>query len=420
MSIDFKSLNKAEISKTLSKEVWIGWISSLVEAYNMAIFSFIAPLLASKIFLQASQERAVFFAYSLILIGSCFFYPLGAMYYGYLGDKHGRQRTCIYSTLGLAVSTGLMGLVPFQYFSGEIWIYFLILICAQYFFSGGEYHGSIVFSLEHSEEKQSGLMSSLSCLFAVLGLVAANGMASYSTLVENMLWVRVCFMVGACGGILSYLLKNHCRETPAFTAIKQDYLEEVDWSNFIRLNWKNIATVIIVFAFFIVSYTFIFIFLPLNPFEAAENQGFDTFNSLIGYGIFLVMAGLFADRIGVQKMMLLGLFLFSLSIIPLCYFCKNLLVLQIFLSMTACLVIGPIHSWMLHQFEVKNRCRGIFISSAIATSLFGGSTVPICLTIMEHSQSLVWCGLYPLMLGLSACSCLILFRKSKREVRFMG
>ena len=32
----------------MHKEVWIGWLASLVEAYNMAIYSFIVPLLAQR------------------------------------------------------------------------------------------------------------------------------------------------------------------------------------------------------------------------------------------------------------------------------------------------------------------------------------------------------------------------------------
>ena len=209
----------------LPKEVWIGWISSLVEAYNMAIYSFIAPVLAKQLFQHTKDWNAVFFSYSLVFIGSCLLYPVGAIYYGFMGDKRGRQKTCVYSTLGLAVATGMMGLVPFH--AGSAWVFFLVLICVQHFFSGGEYHGSIVFSLEHSEQKDSGFMSSLSCLFAVFGLVAANGLATISVLMENELWVRGCFFAGAAGGLIRYFLKNHCRETPAFFTISREKLDEM-------------------------------------------------------------------------------------------------------------------------------------------------------------------------------------------------
>lgn len=405
----FKSFYKPCVFTSVQKEVWIGWFSSLIEAYNMAIYTFLAPFLARFLFHNA--ENAVFFSYALILIASCFLYPLGATYYGYIGDQQGRQRTCVYSTLGLATATGLMGIIPFHMENGT-WVCFLVLICAQHFFSGGEYHGSIVFSLEHSERKQNGTMSSLSCLFAVFGLILANGLASLSSLANYELAVRMCFFIGGVGGLVSYLLKNHCRETPAFIALSKQPLKTTKWDIFIKDEWQKIGSVILMLAFFIVSYTFIFIFLPLIYLENNAPQTFDTFKSLIAYGVCLVTAGLIADRIGQEQTMLMGIKSFSIIIFPLCYLCENLLILQMVLTACASLVIGPIHSWMLHQFEAKNRCRGIFISSAIATSIFGGSTVPICLMIFEKFHSPFACCIYPLVVAMGSFVCLKHNRKT--------
>jgi MHS family proline/betaine transporter-like MFS transporter len=404
------------LSNRLPKEVWIGWVSSLVEAYNMAIYSFMAPLLAKLIFKQG-EGSAIFFSYALVFIGSCFLYPAGAIYYGFIGDKKGRRKTCIYSTLGLAIATGMMGLVPIQYLSESSWICFLVLIGAQHFFSGGEYHGSIVFSLEHSGFKRGGMMSSLSCLFAVFGLVAANGLAALAYLGD--LGMRVCFFAGGVGGLISYLLKNHCQETPAFAALSQESLEGVEWFAFIKSEWRKIVTVIAVLAFFIVSYTFIFVFLPLMHFDQTAVKNFDTFKSLMAYGLLLVAAGWAADRAGIQKVMLIGISLFSLAIVPVCSFSTDLLAAQMVLTACACLAIGPIHSWMLHQFEVKNRCRGIFISSAVAASLFGGSTVPVCLMIFERAHSLTMCCMYPLTIALGAFASLVFCKKTKEILEFV-
>lgn len=406
-----------KISKQLPKEVWVGWISSLVEAYNMAIYSFLAPLLAPLLFHQMKALVAVIFSYSLVFISSCLLYPLGAIYFGLIGDKKGRQKTCIYSTLGLALATGLMGLVPFYEMEGYIWICFLVFICIQYFFSGGEYHGSIVFSLEHSEGSRPGLMSAMSCLFAVGGIVAANGMATLSFLWEDEKWIRLCFFIGAAGGLVSYFLKNHCRESPSFAALPEESLKGIKWSEFIKTEWRTIGTVVAVMAFFLVSYTFIFFVLPLVHLEEGANQSFDTFKSLIGYGVMLVAAGMIADRIGLQKVMAWGIALFSVAIIPLCYLVNNLFVLQMALTACASLVIGPIHSWMLQQFEVNKRCRGIFVSSAIAVSLFSGSAVPICLMMFEESHSLVVCSFYPLTVALASLGCLAASRMRTHRQR---
>nr|HEV8052763.1 hypothetical protein [Parachlamydiaceae bacterium] len=114
---------------------------------------------------------------------------------------------------------------------------------------------------------------------------------------------------------------------------------------------------------------------------------------------------------GVQKVMLAGIWLFMIALVPLCYACDDLFVLQMALTFCVCFVIGPIHGWMLHQFDVHVRCRGIFISSAIATSFFGGSTVPICLMIFEKSNSLIVCCIYPLIVALGALGSLTFYRK---------
>jgi MHS family proline/betaine transporter-like MFS transporter len=399
-------------AKAFPKEVWIGWISSLVEAYNMAIYSFIAPLLAPLLFQQTTAWGSIFFSYSLVFLGSCLLYPAGAIYYGLIGDRYGRQKICVYSTLGLAIVTGLMGFIPIHLLK-DGWIYFLALISAQHFFSGGEYHGSIVFSLEHSEQKQNGLVSSLSCLFAVFGLVFANGLATLSLLKQDEFWIRACFLIGGVGGLISYFLKNHCRETPAFCTLNPALLKEVKWFVFVKQEWRKVVSVISVLAFFIVSYTFIFIFLPLINIEA-NTQNFSTFESLIAYGLLLILSGMLSDKIGIQKTILTGICLFSIAIIPSTILCNNLFVLQMILTPCACLVIGPIHSWMLHQFNVSQRCRGIFINSAIATSIFGGSTVPICLLIFEKSHSLVMCSFYPLIIAVSTFGCLICMRQEKK------
>lgn len=390
--------------RAFPKEVWIGWISSSVEAYNMAIYSFIAPLLAPLLFQQSTTWSAVFFSYSLVFLGSCLLYPAGAIYYGFIGDRYGRQKICIYSTLGLAAATGLMGLMPTHLLEGG-WIYFLVLIGAQNFFSGGEYHGSIVFSLEHSEHKQSGLTSALSCFSAVLGIILANGLATLSFVMQDEFWIRLCFLVGAIGGLISYVLKNHCQETPAFCTVPQELLKDVQWSTFIKQEWRKIIGVVLVLAFFIVSYNFIFIFLPLVATEA-NIQDFSTLKSLVMYGVLLILSGLLADRMGIPKTMRTGLWLFSIAVVSISPLSKNLLALQMLLIPCACLVIGPIHSWILDQFSVSQRCRGIFVSSAIAISIFGGSTVPICLIIFERFHSLMMCSLFPLAIALSASMCL--------------
>lgn len=380
---------------TVPKETWAGLISSLVEAYNMAIYSFTAPFIAPLIFPNSETWSPLFFFYCLAFVGSCLCYPLGAFYYGVMGDREGRRKTCTHSALGLAIATGLMGVLPLNHSGDLSWICFLLLLGAQNFFSGGEYHGSIVFSLEHANKPQNGFMSATSCLFAVFGLCLANGCAIAA--MHKELLIRGCFLLGALGGILSYVLKNYCRETPQFAAVSPASFDKIQLISFFKTEWPAILGSTLILSFYIVSYSFIFIFLPL----VINSDPFDTFKSLMAYGILLVIGGILADCFSLKKTMTIGAGLFALTVVFLCYHCSSLLILQSILTSLACLVIGPMHGWMLQQFTVQKRCRGIFISSALSMSLFGGSTVPICLLLFEQFHSLAVCALFPMLFALS-------------------
>ena len=289
-------LDLTKQSRAVAKEVWAGWFSSLMEAYNMAIYSFAAPFLAPMLFKGVNSASAIFFSYALVFIGFSLFYPAGAIYYGFLGDKKGRQKTCSYSALGLAMATGMMGLLPIDFLGSYAWICFLFLICAQYFFSGGEYHGSIVFSLEHAKKEQNGLMSGISCLFAVFGLVAANGLTTLFSKVVFHHWYRVFFIIGFIGGVISYFVKKHCNETPAFNSISDEVQQQSNWGILLKRRWRAIGGGVLLLSFFVVIYSFLFVFLPL-----VHTTNFDTFKSLISYGFLLVIAGILADRFGIEK-----------------------------------------------------------------------------------------------------------------------
>lgn len=374
----------------LSKEVWVGWFSSSVEAYNMALYGFAAPFLASQLFESENSSTALFFSYALVLVAAGLFYPFGALYFGAMGDREGRQKICVYSTLGLGAATGLMGIIPF----GEwAWIFFLLLICVQYFFSGGEYYSSIIFSLEHAPTPGA-LLSALSCLFAVFGIALANGVIS---LFQDPVSMRLCFISGGMGAVLSYLLKNHCQETPPFAARRQN--DYIPWRALLQKEWPKIGTATLLLAFFWVSYTYIFFALPLLPLSAAHP--FDTFKALLAYGIFLTLSGIVAERIGVTRSIQAGVGLFSLATPLLMLFAVDLLTAQLTLTACACLAIAPVHSWMVAQFPVETRCRAIFLAYALSAALFAGSTVPIVLVLFDATKSLLITALYPAVIGMS-------------------
>lgn len=122
----------------LNKNLIIGLFSCSIESYTSSLYVFAGPELKANIFPYLSADSATFFHYLILALG-LLCYPLGGNLFGFIGDKIGRKKALTYSSLGLALSTGLLGLVPLG-FSG-LWVYlpailFTVLFCLQHFCSG--------------------------------------------------------------------------------------------------------------------------------------------------------------------------------------------------------------------------------------------------------------------------------------------
>lgn len=357
-------------------KVWIGWFSSAVEAYNISIYSFAAPQLSSLLFVDSAN--ATLYSYALLLLGSLC-YPLGAAYYGVMADRLGRADACFYSSLGLALSTASIAFFPQNH-----WLYLLSFICAQHFFSGGEYHGSALFSVEHADQK--GLASGCSCFAAVLGLVCASGLSAIAY--KNILLLRGCFLLGGVGGALGYLFKGSSNISPP--------------ASFTMPPLPPMVKTTALLTFFLTSYYFLFLFLPLvDP----VGLYLPTWAILLLYGALLLLSGFLADRVGAEKMVKSGLSLFLGSIIAWMACPEKSGLMQPLLIFCLSLVIGPIHAWTAQQFSSHQRC-GIFFSSAVAT-VCSATTLPISLFLYKKTGSIVICSLYPASTALLSLFCLL-------------
>ncbi len=385
--------------KNIRKETLVGFFASISEAYNMAIYVFLAPLLAPILFTSESGLRAIIYSYGITFFGSFVAYPLGALYYGSIGDRDGRRKACTNSCLGLAFATGMMGLVPIEIFESSAWAFYLTFVSMQFFFSGGEYHSSVIFSLEHGKDQKQGILSGLSCLSAVLGLVLAklfSGFAFY----DLINW-RYLFVIGFIGGMLSFYLKYFCEDTPEFDEYKKENLNSGSYKKFICNYFMPILKSIFVMGYFASVYNFLFVFLPITMPHSFETSTEITIIGLLIYGILLVISGYLSDRFGTSKVMLTGAIGILLTIQPSMQIIKFYPLIAISLmTIFACMFIGPMHNWMLSEFKPFERCRGIMIGSATSSALFSGSAVPILLLIFEQTGSLKASASYIMLLSI--------------------
>lgn len=366
----------------------------------MSLVAFLAPILGPLLFKNGSYAESVFSSYTLIFIGSFVMYPLGAWYYGQIGDAKGRRKACTSSSFGLALVTGLIAFLPLASNSSYVLFFFIILLSAQFFFSAGEYYSSIVFSLEHGTADRQGLMSGLSCFSSALGILFASGSSIFVSLFPNEFSWRIPFLIGLLTGSLSFAFKFYCKESPCFNVNKTE-TTKVTWS-FIKENYSVIISLTLISGLFFTIYSFVFLFLPLIYQNTSDaNPTAETFICLILYTIVLLVSGYLADKFRVTRMMIFGILSFLILLIFFIPFFHSIPFLtRALLTVFAAIYIGPIHSWIINQSHPDKRCRITSISTALANGFFSHSCVVLCMFFYQKYMSLWASSIY--ILGMAA------------------
>ncbi len=175
-----------------AKNYFAGIAGNVLEHYSHALYGFLAPFLAPLFFPSADPIYALLGVYALLPLG-LFSKPLGALVFGWLGDRIGKKRVFSITLIGMAASTAAMSCLPTYAQVG--WLAPALLALGrlfQSFFAAGENTGGALFLLEQTERNRQGWISSLFDASAIFGIMLASAAA--------MLWGehwRLLYFAGA-------------------------------------------------------------------------------------------------------------------------------------------------------------------------------------------------------------------------------
>jgi hypothetical protein len=71
------------------------------------------------------------------------------------------------------------------------------------------------------------------------------------------------------------------------------------------------------------------------------------------------------------------------------YLAPHIFFMMALLTIGACLLIGPLHSFCYRIFPTAARCRGVMIGDAASVGIFEESVVPMCLEVQHLSGSVL-------------------------------
>jgi MFS family permease len=215
----FSSLNREQKQATGLLQV-----GTFLEYFDLMLYVHMAVLL-NELFFPKTDPHTTSLLTAFALCSSLAFRPIGALVFGWIGDRIGRKPTIIITTAMMAISCLVMANLP-TYAQIGITAAWVVTLCRilQGMSSMGEVIGAFIY-LTESIKIPARFPSVLSIIVAnQLGMFAALGIA-FLVLSFNMNW-RLVFWAGAAIAIVSVVARTRLRETPVFLEMKRKELRK--------------------------------------------------------------------------------------------------------------------------------------------------------------------------------------------------
>lgn len=200
---------------------------TVFEWYDFFIYGTLAAIIGETFFPSDNATLEVLLVWAGFAVGFGF-RPLGAVLFGFLGDRLGRKYTFLVTVTLMGVATAGVGLIPSAATIGfAAPVIVLLLRILQGLALGGEYGGAAIYVAEHSPPEKRGFYTSfiqasvvggfVLSLIVVLGCKAMMSDAAW----ESWGW-RVPFLLSLLLLAISLWMRLKLSESPVFQAMKAE------------------------------------------------------------------------------------------------------------------------------------------------------------------------------------------------------
>jgi MFS family permease len=405
--------------KELRRVVLAASVGNIIEWYDFYIFGSLASILAVKFF-EKSDPVAAFLSTVAIFSVGFLIRPLGAFFFGWLGDRVGRKYTFIITLTGMGVATALIGFVPTYASIGLAAAFILFgLRLIQGLCLGGEYGGAITYVAEHIEDEKRGYYTSWLQTSPTLGIVV-----SLATIIGIRTWLgdeafndwgwRLPFIISLVLVAIAIWIRLSLAETPIFQEIKAKGQTSTNpWREaFLSSNLRYVLIAsVVVLGEGCVWYSSQF--WALYFLQTVKKLDMLTSSLIVGIALLiatptLIFWGWLSDKIGRKPIILGGMALASLTYYPLysalgvyadpayVNYPMAILIVVILVNYVG-MTYGPIGAFLAEFFPGRIRYSSVSVPYHIGNG-WGGGLVPIVTTSMYLStNSLGYALLYPII-----------------------
>jgi MFS family permease len=302
---------------------------TIFEWYDFFIFGSLAAIIAKHFFASAGEAQGFIFALLTFAAGFAV-RPLGAIVFGYFGDRTGRKRTFLVTITIMGLATFAIGLLPDAASMGLNAAYLLLAMrVLQGFAVGGEYGGAAIYVAEHAAPNKRGAATGWIQVAASVGLFLALGviLATRTIMGEDAFsdwgW-RIPFLLSA--GLLgvSLWIRLKLDESPLFRRMQDEGRVARAPLSEAFLEWKNLRLILLALLSMmmgqgVVWYTANFyaqFFLERVIKVEPRVVNLLIMAALIGSTVLHLFFARLSDRLGRKPIMLFGLALAIVMLVP--------------------------------------------------------------------------------------------------------
>ncbi len=381
--------NDAQRRQALKKVLPAAGIGHFVEWFDFGLYGTLATVISATFFNSDNPQSALLSTFAVFAVGFIM-RPIGGMFWGSRGDRHGRKNVLATVVILTSVSTFLIGVLP-TYSQIGVWASVLLVLVRllQGFAAGGESSGATSLLLEYAPSKHRGFVTSFIDVFGFLAFLAgaALGLLLTLTMGEDTLnswgW-RIPFWVALPLGLIGVYLRMKLEDTPEFRAAQEGgEVTDSPLRDSFKVAWKALLFCVGFVVVKAVGHWLLQTFMPSylkTDLKYNQTQSFEV--TVIGFLVIVVLVPFFgwlSDTVGRKPLMIGG----CIGFVVLSYPTLMLMGSGHFWAAVAAMAIlgafmaaidGAINAAMPELFPTNIRYGSMSISYNVAVSVFGGVT----------------------------------------------
>jgi MFS family permease len=394
-----------------------------IEWYDFYLFSSLLLVLTGEFFPKGAGVDSTQAGYAVYFI-AFLSRPLGALYFGRLGDLYGRKQAFFATLMLMGAATIGIGFLPTYEKIGILAPMLLVFFrVVQGFALGGEYGGAATFVAENVPDGERGFYTSFVQLTAtlgffitlvvLLGIRTGMGAQAFTAWGWRFAWVASLFLLG-----ISMYVRLRLKESPLWERLRVErhlsrdpVVESFSHGN----GWRMLLALLGATAGQgVVWYTaqfYTFVWMQSQLHVPATTASVVVAVALLCGMPFFIIVGQLSDLIGRKWLIVGGNLLAACAFLPLYRGMAAaahplnpvMLTFLVFLQvLLVTLVYGPMAAFLVEQFPARIRYTAASLPYHVGNGWFGGG-VPFVATFLIAGTGNMYAGLlFPIVVaGLS-------------------